>query len=74
MIREDASLDFRARGCNNRRGVRGGRRTSGRRAGSARRNHTGGCEQYTHDGEDYSETREPRLPSLQGERPCSRRC
>ena len=35
-IREDAPLDFRARACNNRLGVRGGRRTSGRRAGSAR--------------------------------------
>jgi hypothetical protein len=55
-IREDAPLDFRARACNNRLGVRGGRRTSGRRAGSARRNHTGGYEHYTHDGEDHSDT------------------
>src|SRR4029434_6748206 len=38
-IREDAPLDFRARACNKRLGVRGGRRTSGRRAGRARRNH-----------------------------------
>jgi hypothetical protein len=53
-IREDAPLDFRARACSNRLGVRGGRRTSGRRAGSAHRNHTGGYEQYTHDGEDQT--------------------
>ena len=32
-IREDAPLDFRARACNNRLGVRGGRRTSGRGPG-----------------------------------------
>jgi len=60
-IREDAPLDFRARACNKRLGVRSGRRTSGRRAGSASRNHTGGYEQYTHDGEDHSDTREPHL-------------
>jgi hypothetical protein len=66
-IREDAPLDFRARACSNRLGVRGGRRTGGRRAGSAHRNHTGGYEQYTHDGEDHSDTREPHLLSLQVE-------
>jgi hypothetical protein len=67
-IREDAPLDFRARACNNRLGVRGGRRTSGRRAGSAHRNHTGGYEQYTHGGEDHSDTREPHLLALQVQR------
>ena len=67
-IREDA------RACNNRLGIRGGRRTSGRRAGSARRNRTGGYEQYTHDGEDHRDTREPHSPRLQVERPCTPRC
>ena len=67
-IREDAPLDFRVRACNNRLGVRGGRRTSGRRAGSAHRNHTGGYEQYTHGGQDHSDTREPHLLALQVQR------
>jgi hypothetical protein len=58
-IREDAPLDFRARACNNRLGVRGGRRTSGRRADSAHRSHAGGWEQYSHDGEDHSCTKGP---------------
>src|SRR4029453_2510541 len=73
-IREDAPLDFRARACNSRLCCRGGLRNSGRRAGRARRNHTGGCEQYTHDGEGHSDTSEPHLLSLQVEGPCSRRC
>jgi hypothetical protein len=63
-IRENAPLDFRARACTN----RGGRRTSGRRAGSARRNHTGRYEQYTHDGEDHSDTRKSHLLALQVQR------
>src|SRR4029453_122707 len=67
-IREDAPLDFRARACNNRLGVRGGGRTSGRPAGRGHRNHTGGYEQYTHGGQDHSDTREPHLLALQVQR------
>jgi hypothetical protein len=58
-VLEEAPLDFRARACNNRLGVRSGRRTGGRRADSARRNHAGGYEQYAHDGRDHSDTKEP---------------
>jgi len=61
-VRDDASLDFRARACNGLLGVQGGRRTSGRRAGSALRNHTGGCEQHARDDRDHSAAEEPHLP------------
>jgi hypothetical protein len=58
-VLEDASLDFRARACNNWLGVRSGRRTGVRRADSgARRSHAGG---YEHDGEDHSGAKEPHL-------------
>jgi len=69
-VLEDAPLDFRARACNNRLGVRRGRRTGVRWADSGtHRSHAGGYEQYAHDGEDYSDAKEPHLFSLQVERP-----
>ena len=60
-VLEDAPLDFRARACSKWLGVRCGCRTGVRRADSAHRSHAGGYEQYTHDGEDHSDTREPHL-------------
>jgi hypothetical protein len=54
-VLKDAPLDFRARACTNRLGV-----GDGRRADTARRNHSGGDEQYAHGG-DHSEAEEPRL-------------
>jgi hypothetical protein len=55
-VLKDAPLHFRARACTNRLGV-----GDGRRADTARRNHSGGYEQYAHDGGDHSEAEEPRL-------------
>ena len=43
-VLEDALLDFRARGCSKRLGVRCGRRTGIRRADSAHRSHARGYE------------------------------
>src|SRR5437867_12603242 len=60
-VLEEPPLDFRARACNNGLGARGGRRTGVRRADSAHRSHAGGYEQYTHDGEEHSGTREAQL-------------
>jgi hypothetical protein len=55
-VLEDAPLDFRARACTNRLGVRNGRRTGVRRADSGvHTSHAGGYEQYAHDGEDYND-------------------
>ena len=61
-VPEEAPLDFRARACNNRLGLRGGRRIGVRRANSgAHRSHAGGYEQYAHGGEDHSDVEEPHL-------------
>jgi hypothetical protein len=61
-VLEDARLDFRARACNYRRGVRSGRRTGGRLADSrAHRSHAGGYEQYAHDSKNHSDAEEPHL-------------
>jgi hypothetical protein len=58
----DAPLDFRVRACNNRRGVRSGRRTGGRLADSqAHRSRAGGYEEYAHDSEDHSDAEKPHL-------------
>src|SRR5262249_28361624 len=49
-------LDFRARACNNRRGVRSGRRTGGRLAHSrGHRSQGGGCEQSATDSREQGE-------------------
>ena len=61
MVLEDAPWDFRTRASNKRLRARCGRRTGVRRADSAHGSHAGGYEQYTHDGEDHSDTREPHL-------------
>jgi hypothetical protein len=56
MVLEDALLDFRARACHNRLGVRNGRRTGVRRNDSgANTSDAGGYERQAHDGEDYSD-------------------
>jgi hypothetical protein len=61
-VLEDAPLDFKARACTSRSGVRSGRRTGGRLADSrAHRSHAGGYEQYAHDSKDHSDTEEPHL-------------
>ena len=62
-VLEAAPLDVRARACNNRLGVRGGRQTGVRRADrGAHRSHARGYEQYAHDdGEDHSDPEESHL-------------
>jgi hypothetical protein len=61
-VPEEAPLDFRTRACNNRLGLRGGRRIGVRRVNSgAHRSHAGGYEQYAHGGEDHSDVEEPHL-------------
>jgi hypothetical protein len=55
-ILEETPLDFKARACNNRLGVRNGRRTGVRRNDSgANTSDAGGYERQAHDGEDYSD-------------------
>ena len=63
LVLEAAPLDVRARACNNRLGVRGGRQTGVRRADrGAHRSHARGYEQYAHDdGEDHSDAEESHL-------------
>jgi hypothetical protein len=60
-VLEDAPLDFRAaRACNKRLGTCK-RRTGVRWPDRAHRSYAGGYEQYTHDGQDHSDTRKPQL-------------
>jgi len=55
-VLEETPLDFKTRACNNRLGVRNGRRTGVRRADSgANTSDAGGYERQAHDREDYSD-------------------
>ena len=73
-VLEDAPLDFRARACNKRLGVRSWRRSGVHRAyGGAYGSHVGGYEQYAYDGEDQSDAEEPHLLASRQSDPATQR-